>query len=233
MVDRKRHISVDISVGTHDALLRRGIRLPKIGMERAYKKSDASEVLYIAFDRRFRLAYAAEYRVSKSFADAAFLLDRIGYAVSLVAYDPLVRVGTLEATGTRRLPTVRVTRSTRCDEISDGVSASVVATDRCTDLALPLSACYLMRRAYRLGEWLTWLLMALTLLASLTAVCLDGAWLLGSTTLMLYQVLCTVLSAVLTVAVVNRRSESYIFRADTQKGKTVKTDSPAPSDEKR
>jgi hypothetical protein len=226
MVDGKRHITVDIAVGTHDALLRRGIRLPRIGMELAYKKSDSSQVLYIAFDRRFRLAYAAEYRISRRFADAVRLLDRIGFATSLVAYDPLVRVGTLETTGARRLPEVCVTRSTRCDDVNEGIAASVVATDRCTDLALPLAACYRMRRAYRLGEWLNWLFVVLALFASLTAVCLGGAWLLGSISLMLYQVLCTASSALLAAAVVNHRP-------DKQKGEAAKPHVPTPDAGKR
>ena len=217
-------------MGTHDALLHRGVRLPKIGMERAYKKTDASEVLYLAFDHRFRLAYAAEYRVSKRFADAVSLLDRMGYASSLIACDPLVGAGSLEVKGARRLPAVQVARSTRHDEVSDGAGGAVIATDRSTDLAFPLAACHLMRRAYRLGEWLTWLGMVILLLASMTAVYLGGTWLLGSATLMLWQMLCAVVTAVLTLVVINRRTMGLVAHADKQKENHSKT---APPTDKR
>ena len=54
-------VTTEIMMGTHGVLTRRGVRLPKINMEQRYKKNEKCHVVYLAFDRCFHLAYAAEY----------------------------------------------------------------------------------------------------------------------------------------------------------------------------
>ncbi len=195
--------TVEMILGSHEALVRRGIRLPKISMERVYKKSEDSEVVYLAIDRKFRLAFAAEYRVRRSFATTLEALRALGHTVSVQSYDPLVTqalLGDPAAEGIRLLapPHLEGERLSR--------ASGVVATGRPSDLVYPIAACHGMRKAYRIAACLAWSSVGVGVLVPVISMLLGEFTILSSATVMLWQVL-TALSAVLvSLITVNRRT---------------------------
>ncbi len=178
LVNTQRREAVEVMMGTHAELTALGIRLPKESMERMYKKSADSRVMYMAFDRRFRLAYAAEYRVRRSFAAIVHTLARDGYALTVTTCDPMVSEGTMHSRLLRGAPSVTMMRTEHFEDSHDGESSGLIATGRATDLVYPLRACHAMQRAYRRGSLLQWPIALLAMLwMTLLGVHGHAAWL--------------------------------------------------------
>ncbi len=198
--------TTEITMGSHEALVRRGIRLPKIGMERLYKKSEESEVLYLAFDGKFRLAYAMEYRVAQSFVRALNGLSELGHPVSVAGYDPLVTSDALASLIQSEQAAVEVLRPAYIETVRKSRSSGVLATGRPLDLLYPYAACHRMRQAYRAGQAVAWLGMLIGLLLSVASILLDGGYIWMSAAVTIVQTVMALAMAVVSLVAVNRRT---------------------------
>ncbi len=198
--------TVEVLMGTHDALTRRGVRLPKLSMEQAYKKSPDARVLYLAFDGRFRLAYAVEYRPAKPFLRALDALRAEGCAVSVVTYDPLVTDALLATPRFRSLQGVTLVRPASFETRRRARTAAAVATGQGTDLAYTRAACRGMRRTYRLAHLLAWASIPLSLAAILLATALEREDLLTSPTAAAVHLILSGVAVALSWALVNDRT---------------------------
>ena len=192
LTDTSSDSATEIMLGSHDALARRGIRLPKINMESRYKKSENSHVIYLAFNRCFHLAYAAEYRVGRTFAKVSSVLTELGHGVALLSYDPMVVQDMEGITMLRKRNGVKLIRPTAYEPIYTTRSSGLIATGRSLDILRPLIACHNMRRAYRNGHMITWLLMAIGAILSVVTVVVGESSLLTSATVAAWQILSSV-----------------------------------------
>ncbi len=187
--------AVEVLLGTHDALVRRGVRLPKASMEQAYKKSGASRVLYLAFDRRFHLAYAAEYRPTRAFAHAVATLADTDRRVALYTYDPTLTPSVLDTPRMRALPRVELLRPAYVETRRGARSAALVCTEQATDIVLPLVAARSVRRGYTIASILSWVAFVGSVCLCGVAAWQGGMWLLSSATVTGWQILWSLLAA--------------------------------------
>ncbi len=169
------HPAVELLMGTHDALTRRGVRLPKVAMERTYKLSPDSHVVYVAFDRTFHLAYAVEYGLNPRFMQMVQDLDRLHCAWAISTYDPMVTPLLMERL-LCTLPTPRdgnvapppvLLRPDYPERRHTARAARLIATERGTDLGYALLADTALYRAYAALHIVLWGGVALTGLLSL------------------------------------------------------------------
>ena len=230
LVDTEKNSTTEIMMGSHSALTRRGIRLPKISMEQRYKKSEGSHVLYLAFNRRFHLAYALEYRVSHAFANAALELTAMGCRVALASYDPMVSRDTACIARLRKTIPVEILRPVGFESVRRSRSGALIATGRSTDLVLPLHACRAMGRAYRRASLLQWLSLPVGLALVVLAVCLGSVGLLTSATVALWQILLSGVTIWVALASVKRRNPSSTPRPLPQEKGPGPEQDPLPSD---
>ncbi len=174
LIDDRKERTTEIMMGSHEALTRSGIRLPKINMEQRYKKSEGSHVLYMAFNRSFHLAYAVEYRVGRTFAHVAMALSDMGYRISISAFDPLVNPDMEGINRLRKNYPMEVIRPTGYESVRRIRSGGLIATGRSMDLVQPLTACHDMDRVYRRGHLISWLSIPVTLILSALTICLGS-----------------------------------------------------------
>lgn len=189
LVDTENNTTTEIMMGSHNALTRRGVRLPKINMEQRYKKSEGSHVLYLAFNRSFHLAYAVEYRVGRTFAHTVTALSDMGYGVSVSSYDPLVNPDMEGLSRLRKRNPLDVLRPETFESVQKSRSSGLIATGRSLDLLHPLRACRAMLRAYRRDYLLRWLSLPVSIGLSALAICLGKEGLLVSATVALWQLI--------------------------------------------
>ena len=189
LIDEEIQRTVEVILGSHEALTHQGIRLPKISMEQRYKKSEGSHVLYVAFNRSFHLAYAVEYRVGRTFAKTAMILSDMGYRVSLASFDPLVDVEMEGIKRLRRRAPIEVLRPAEFEPIRDVCSSGLIVTGRSLDILQPLIACRKMKRTYKRAHLFSWLGLLASVCLSALAVSLGGILWLSSGILTLWQLL--------------------------------------------
>ncbi len=197
MIHREKGESVEVIAGSHEALTAHGIRLPKITMERRYKKTPESHVLYIAFDRKFRLAYAAEYHMDRGFVRAARRLASLGYRVTVETYDPMVRQDMLSRSRAHGLPPITLVRPPYLETARKARSSGVVVTGKSTDLCYPLAACHGAKKLWRRAHVLSWIGLAVGFAASMIAITLGQVPLLATATVAAWQLLWVLLLSVL------------------------------------
>ncbi len=147
---------VEVMMGSHEALSRRGVRLPKRSMEQAYKKSEDSHVLYLAFDGAFCIAYAVEYRPSRSAQELITHLRAAGATVTMSTYDPFITQSLMRGPRTEDPDGVEPVRPDYVETLRKVRSGGVIATGRASDLRYPLFACQRMRLTYIIAHALTW-----------------------------------------------------------------------------
>ncbi len=194
--------TVEIMMGSYDALSRRGIRLPRRSMETAYRKSPDSHVVYLAFDGHFRIAYAAEYRVKRSFAATADALASCKARPVMVSYDPMLTGEMLTSPRFGDMRGLEIIRPDCVDIPRRRCSSGMVAVGHARELVYPLAACRRMHTGYRLAYGFSWLcygvITALCLTLALTGqdARLDMALLLGIQNLSAAAMLLTVLTTV-------------------------------------
>ena len=149
--------TTEIQLGSHEALSRHGVRLPKSSMESVYRKSEDSHVLYLAFDGCFRIAYAAEYRVDPAFLTVAKRLEECGMRPVMVSYDPMLTSLMLSESRFEALGNMEIVRPDYTDVAEKCASSGVVAAHGGRDLIYPLVACRRMLLSYRLASALAWM----------------------------------------------------------------------------
>ena len=191
-------IATEIMMGTHNALTRRGVRLPKINMEQRYKKNEKCHVVYLAFDRSFRLAYAAEYRVGLTFARGVSTLAEMGQSAAIYTYDPMVS-GEIEGISLlQKRNGICVLSPVDFEGIRKTRSSGVIATGRYPDLLYPLAACRAMKKAYRRGLLLSWLTLPVGMAVTLLSLYLGRMDFLTTLPVALWQIAATALTVSLT-----------------------------------
>ena len=194
LTERETDRAIEVLAGTHDALAKRGIRLPKRTMEESYKNSPESHVMYLAFNGHFHMAYAAEYRVGSSFEQVAEALKALNCGVSVAGFDPMVDPDMKDLLYLRRHTEVDVVRPAAHEAIRRTRSSGLVATNRATDLLYPFAATRRMRRIYRLSHLLCWLGVAVSFAMAALSVSLGQGGLLSSASVLLCQLLSTLIS---------------------------------------
>ena len=225
MTDTRRDETVEVMAGTHEALTQQGVALPSVSREASFRKTANAQVMYLAFDRRFRMACAVEYRLQLSFARAVRKLDSLGCRVSLVSYDPLVSPSSLSSPGASPLPPLELIHPRQYSELYALRSGGLIASEKGTDIFLPYMACHRMRKAFSRGALLSWLALPLSaavcLLLSLQGV--DGATL--SAFAVLWQLLLGGLSTLSVALTVTRQSLEPTLRAKapSRTGKSQKS----------
>ena len=217
LIDLEGGETNEVMMGTRDALTRRGVRLPKASMEAAYKRTEESRVVYLAFDGAFRIAYAVEYRLGSTFARAVEKLAAMGDTAAIVTYDPLVDEELLQVERLERCPPAEVLRPAYAEAPRKACSAAAVATGRSLDLLYPYAACRRMRRVYRLSHLISWLTLLAATGLSLSSVYLDGDMILSSAAVTAWQILLTVLSVTLCLLTVKKKT--LFIPSDTKGGK--------------
>ena len=215
LIDLEGGETNEVMMGTRDALTRRGVRLPKASMESVYKRTEQSRVVYLAFDGAFRIAYAVEYRLGSTFARAAEKLATMGDAAAIVTYDPLVGKELLQVERLEHCPPVEVLRPAYAESVRRSCSAATVATGRSLDLLYPYAACRRMRRVYRLSHLVSWLTLLAAAGLALLSVYLDSDMILSSAAVTAWQILLTVLSVVICLTTVKKKT---IFLSPDPKG---------------
>ena len=206
LIDLKSGETNDIMMGGREALTRRGVRLPKASMEQVYKKTDKSRVVYLAFDGAFRIAYAVEYRLGTTFADAVDALASLGDTAALVTYDPLTEDGLLQVERLKDAPPVRILRPAFVEPVRKSCSSCVVATGRSLDLLHPYAACHRMKKVYRLSHLISWLAIPTAMVLSVAATLSGCSALLSSAAVTVWQILLAGASVALSLLTVTRKS---------------------------
>ena len=206
LIDTEGDETNEVMMGTREALTRRGIRLPKASMERLYKNSENSQVVYLAFDGVFRIAYAVEYRLGYTFTRMVEHLAALGDTAALVTYDPLVGDSILQVEPLKNSPSVEILRPGYAEATRKSCSAGVVATGRSADLLYPYAACCRMRRVYRLAHLISWLTLLLAMGVSLLTVYTGATMALSSAAVIAWQILLTAVTAVISLCGITRKS---------------------------
>ena len=229
LIEPEKGETAEIMMGFREPLARKGVRLPKASMERVYKKTEESQVIYLAFDRRFRIAYAVEYRVGQTFARAVEKLASLGDTAALVTYDPLTNPMLLKQEPFQKLPAVELLRPDYVEPVRDARSGGVIATGRSLDLLYPYAACHRMRRVYRLFHLVSWLTIAAATALSLLTVLVGRADILSSAAVTVWQILLAAFTAIMSLTALSRES-LFLLRnpGNTVHGRIKDTPEQAP-----
>ena len=226
LIELKSGESTEVMMGSRDALARRAVRLPKASMEKVYKKTEDSQVIYLAFDRAFRIAYAVEYRLGSTFARAVEKLASMGDSAGLVTYDPLVTPDLMKLERFKDLPAVEVLRPEYVESVRESRSGGVIATGRSLDLLYPYAACRRARTVYRVAHIISWLTVPAAMGLSLLSVFFGNTVLLSSAAVTAWQLLLAAALTVLSLCTVTRKS---LFLKPDRKKAPKDTDKTAPA----
>ncbi len=156
MTDTRSGGAVEVMLGSYEALAPRGVRLPPREAESSYKKTQDAQVLYIAFDRRFRLACTCGLRIRPLFREMTVRLRALGCRVSVLSYDPLARSFPLSGEDGDDLH-VGLFRPRRYGRLYAPRSGGIVSVRDGLDVLRGYFACCRIRTANRLGVLLGWL----------------------------------------------------------------------------
>ncbi len=225
-----REETVEVLIGSHDALTARGIRLPQKVKEQDYRRSENSHVVYLAFDGKFRIGYAAEYRVRADFATLRDALRISRCRPVLVTYDPMLTPAMLAEPRFAALGKMEVVRPTVVDVPRRACSSGVVTLDDGPALAHPLAACRKMKIAYRRAYLSAWLGMTATTALLLAAVIFKSVSWVSTLAIAGLQVLITALIGLIPLLLI-RRKTLHLSPRETQKfDRTLKKANPDKRD---
>ncbi len=214
LVNTRENSTTEIMMGSHSALTRRGIRLPKLNMEQRYKKSEGSHVLYMAFNRSFHLAYAMEYRVGRTFSHVITNLYEQGYEASIASFDPLVDPAMEGLVRLRKRRRLDVLRPEGFEAFRKSRESGLIATGRSLDILHPLRACHAMLRAYRRSHLFQWLCLIPGITLSVLAVCMGWTWLSLSGAIVLWHLLQGGLTLWIALAATDNKTLEQASRTD-------------------
>lgn len=205
MTDIHTSETVELTAGTHEALTRLGISLPSVHREATYRKTAQAQVMYLAFDRHFRMACAVEYKPQLAFLRAVEQLEKLGCHVSLITYDPLVSQATLKSTDSTQT-SVHLIRARQCGELYGTLSSGLLSCAKGLDILRPYLACHKIKKAYTYGAFLSG---ATLLCAGVTSI-LSFRMHMDSSIYplfpLLWQGVSVLLSVVLTLLLVNAKT---------------------------
>ncbi len=191
--------AVEVMLGSHEALVRRGIRLPKRALEGNYLGDPAERVLYLAFDRRFRRLIASTICADKAIVAEKRLAGRKDVLV-LSTYDPLLRTD-----HSLPIPTVK---PTSIDHVQKPRTGALVSTVRAADLIDTYITACRMKQIYRIAHLLSWLSIAGASVAGVLLMIFDRDAVISNNTVLMSQIIGLILSAILNIVVMGFNPES-------------------------
>lgn len=147
--------TVEVMLGSYTALAARGVRLPPLAAEPSYKKLPDAQVLYLAFDRRFRLACASGLRIRPLFSGLVAQLESMGCRVSVLSYDPLAKLSPL-FDGSEDSLHVGLCRPRHYSRLYAPRSGGLVSVHDDMSILYGYAVCRRIRTADRLGILLGW-----------------------------------------------------------------------------
>lgn len=156
MTDTRSGGTVEVMLGSYEALAPLGVRLPPREAESSYRKTPDAQVLYLAFDRRFRLACACGLHIEPLFRQMTERLQALGCRVSVLSYDPLAGSSPLFTEEGEDLH-VGLFRPRRYSRLYAPRSGGIVSVRDGLDILRGYFACCRIRTANRLGVLLGWL----------------------------------------------------------------------------
>ena len=225
LVDTQKDSATEIMMGSHHALTRRGVRLPRVSMEKQYKKGDGCHVMYLAFNRNFHLAYGVEYRVGRTFGHMVSALNKLGYEVDLSTYDPMFDPSMDGLARLRKHNPVEVVCPENFDSIRKARSGGIVVTGRSLELQYPLGACRSMLAAYRRGYLYSWLSLPAGVAAVALSICFGLTGLLSSALVALWQLMGVGITLWITLATTLSGIAGWESRKDGQRSSKESKDS--------
>lgn len=155
LTDRQTGGSVEVHLGTYETLTPRGIRLPDRSLESTYRKTPNSQILYVAFDRHFRLVCACEYGIDPLFGRLEEQLTRMGCRMTILSYDPLVERTPLFA---EEAGSVRELYRPACySQLYAARSGGLISVHEGVGVLKAYIACRRISRANAIGQLLGWL----------------------------------------------------------------------------
>ena len=214
----------EVMMGSREALTSRGIRLPKVSMESEFKRRPECDIVYIAFDRRFRIAYSVKYRLRRPFTHMAEKLASMGDSAGVVTYDPLVHEELMRQDQLPKNTSIRLVRPAYVESVKEARSGGVVATGSGTDLLYPYAACRRVRGVYRTAHAVGWLVILAAMGLSLLSVFFTPDMVLSAVTVTAWQMLLTLITAASSLIAVNRKS--LFLSADGKKPDKEKSSAP-------
>lgn len=155
LTDRRSGGSVEVHLGTYETLTPRGIHLPDRSLESTYRKTPNSQILYVAFDRHFRLVCACEYGIDPLFGRLEKELARMGCRVTILSYDPLVERTPLFAEGEDSAR--ELYRPARYSQLYAARSGGMISVYEGVGVLKAYIACRRISRANAIGQLLGWL----------------------------------------------------------------------------
>lgn len=155
LTDRRSGGSVEVHLGTYETLTPRGIHLPDRSLESTYRKTPNSQILYVAFDRHFRLVCACEYGIDPLFGRLEKELARMGCRVTILSYDPLVERTPLFAEGEDSAR--ELYRPARYSQLYAARSGGLISVHEGVGVLKAYIACRRISRANAVGQLLGWL----------------------------------------------------------------------------
>lgn len=155
LTDRRNEGSVEVHLGTYEALTPRGIHLPDRSQESTYRKTPNAQILYVAFDRRFRLVCACEYGIDPLFERFETELDRIGCRMTVLSHDPLIERSPLFTD--EDAPVRELYRPARYSQLYAARSGGMISVHEGLGVLKAYIACRRIRRANTIGQLFGWL----------------------------------------------------------------------------
>lgn len=155
LTDSQTGESIEVQMGSYDALTVRHIRLPDRALEETYKKTAEAAVLYLAFDRRFRFACACAWEIEPCFQHFETQLVRTGHRIAVLTYDPLAEVTPLFVPDRQVAP--EIFRPNAYSQLYAPRSGSLVSVHDGTEVLEAYIACRRIRKANAIGLLLGWI----------------------------------------------------------------------------
>lgn len=171
MTDSRTGVSVEALLGSYEALAARSVRLPDRALEASYKRSPDAQVLYVAFDRHFRLACASDLRVDSLFRLFSERLQELGCRVSLLSYSPLADSSLLVLSDDA--PSVGLFCPKQYSRAYSPRSGGLVSVRDGLEVLRAYLVCRLIRKANTYGVLFSWLWFSIVGILAATSALLE------------------------------------------------------------
>ncbi len=193
-------VSTEVMLGSHEALVRRGIRLPKRALEETYASNPGARTLYLAFDRRFCRLVTRTYDTT-SVIDINARLALRGDRLALAGYDPFVKT---EIFANLTQPPM-VVHPIVIDPVRTACTGGLIATRKSTDLVDVYEAACRIQYTYRMSHLVSWLWMALVAVAAVLILVGGISAVVSTATVLIAQLAASILLLIFTVLCMRKK----------------------------
>ncbi len=193
-------VSTEVMLGSHEALVRRGIRLPKRALEETYASNPGARTLYLAFDRRFCRLVTRTYDTT-SVIDINARLALRGDRLALAGYDPFVKT---EIFADLTQPPM-VVHPIVIDPVRTACTGGLIATRKSTDLVDVYEAACRIQYTYRMSHLVSWLWMALVAVAAVLILVGGISAVVSTATVLIAQLAASILLLIFTVLCMRKK----------------------------